>query len=185
MSPTRLKAPNVKLPAEYEAETQRQPQGMDRRRFLNYTGWLGILGSLAVSLLGFLRFLFPRVLFEPPTQFKAGLPADYAVGAVDTRFVASQRVWIVREENGFYALSAICSHLGCTPAWLATENKFKCPCHGSGFRRTGVNFEGPAPRPLERVRIALADDGQLLIDKGKSFRQEKGEWSSPDAFLNT
>ncbi|OGL60025.1 MAG: Rieske (2Fe-2S) protein [Candidatus Tectomicrobia bacterium RIFCSPLOWO2_12_FULL_69_37] len=184
MSPTRLKAPNVKLPAEYEAETQRQPQGMDRRRFLNYTGWLGILGSLAVSLLGFLRFLFPRVLFEPPTQFKAGLPADYAVGAVDTRFVASQRVWIIREENGFYALSAICTHLGCTPAWLATENKFKCPCHGSGFRRTGVNFEGPAPRPLERVRIALADDGQLLIDKGKSFRQEKGEWSSSDAFLN-
>ena len=184
MSPTRLKAPNVKLPAEYEAETQRQPQGMDRRRFLNYTGWLGILGSLAVSLLGFLRFLFPRVLFEPPTQFKAGLPADYAVGAVDTRFVASQRVWIIREENGFYALSAICTHLGCTPAWLATENKFKCPCHGSGFRRTGVNFEGPAPRPLERVRIALADDGHLLIDKGKSFRQEKGEWSSSDAFLN-
>ena len=184
MSPTRLKAPNVKLPAEYEAETQRQPQGMDRRRFLNYTGWLGILGSLAVSLLGFLRFLFPRVLFEPPTQFKAGLPADYAVGAVDTRFVASQRGWIIREENGFYALSAICTHLGCTPAWLATENKFKCPCHGSGFRRTGVNFEGPAPRPLERVRIALADDGQLLIDKGKSFRQEKGEWSSSDAFLN-
>src|SRR3972149_822579 len=179
MSPTRLKAPNVKLPAEYEAETQRQPQGMDRRRFLNYTGWLGVLGGPAVSPAGSLRFLFPRVLFEPPTQFKAGVPSDYSVGAVDTRFVASQRVWIVREENGFYALPAICTHLGCTPAWLATDNKFKCPCHGSGFRRTGVNFEGPAPRSLERVKIALAAYGQLVIDKRVLFLSEKGEWTQP------
>ncbi|MEK6711660.1 MAG: ubiquinol-cytochrome c reductase iron-sulfur subunit [Nitrospinota bacterium] len=184
MSDTRLKSPGVKLPAEYEAESQRQPQGMDRRRFLNYTGWLGILGSLAVGLLGFLRFMFPRVLFEPPAQFKAGPPADYAVGTVDTRWVGPQRVWIVREEQGFYALSAICTHLGCTPAFLASENKFKCPCHGSGFRRSGVNFEGPAPRPLDRLKIALAEDGQIVIDKSRIFRQEKGEWSHPDAFLN-
>ena len=45
---------------------------------------------------------------------------------------------------------------------LSAENKFKCPCHGSGFRTTGINFEGPAPRPLERARIVLADDGQIL-----------------------
>jgi cytochrome b6-f complex iron-sulfur subunit len=66
---------------------------------------------------------------------------------------------------------------------LNAENKFKCPCHGSGFRRTGINFEGPAPRPLERVKIVLADDGQLAIDKSVLFRSEKGEWTKPEAFL--
>ena len=92
-------------------------------------------------------------------------------------------VWIVREPEGFYALIATCTHLGCTPNWLASENKFKCPCHGSGFYRTGVNFEGPAPRPLERARIVLAEDGQLLVDKSTKFQQEKGEWEKPEAFL--
>ncbi len=182
---TALKAPKIKLPAEYEAEARWKPSGMDRRRFMNWAGWLGVLGSLGVALLGFVRFLFPRVLFEPPAEFKAGSPADYAVGAVDTRWVISQRVWIIREEQGFYSLLAVCTHLGCTPKWLASENKFKCPCHGSGFYKSGVNFEGPAPRPLERVKIVLAEDGQILIDKGTTFRQEKGEWSKPGAYLTT
>ncbi|MFQ5824245.1 MAG: ubiquinol-cytochrome c reductase iron-sulfur subunit, partial [bacterium] len=78
---------------------------------------------------------------------------------------------------------AQCTHLGCTPRWLEAENKYKCPCHGSGFTREGVNFEGPAPRPLERVRITLAEDGQLLIDKSIKFREEKEEWGRPDSFL--
>jgi cytochrome b6-f complex iron-sulfur subunit len=180
---TRLKAPPVKLPADYEEEAKEIKPFIDRRRFMNYTGWLGVLGSIGISLLGFLRFMFPRVLFEPPTEFKAGKPADYAVGVVDTRYVNSERVWIIREQNGFYALSAICTHLGCTPKYLGSEDKFKCPCHGSGFRRSGVNFEGPAPRPLERLKIGLAEDGQLLIDKGKLFRHEKGEWGASGSFL--
>ncbi len=179
----RLKSPELKLPAEYEAEAKSQPVFMDRRRFLNYSGWVGILGSLSVALLGFLRFLFPRVLFEPPTAFKAGPPSDYVPGTVDTRYTLSHRVWIVREPEYFYALSAICTHLGCTPRWLPSEDKFKCPCHGSGFKRSGVNFEGPAPRPLERFKITLAEDGQILVERGKNFRQEKGEWDNPDAKL--
>ncbi|MBT3435954.1 MAG: Rieske 2Fe-2S domain-containing protein [Nitrospinaceae bacterium] len=157
---------------------------MDRRRFMNWTGWVGILGSLWIGMLGFLRFLFPRVLFEPPTNFKAGPPSAFAVGSVDTRFVGSQRVWIIREDKGFYALSAICTHLGCTPNWLRAENKFKCPCHGSGFWRSGINFEGPAPRPLERFKIVLAEDGQILVDKTGVFRQERGQWGDPEAYLN-
>ena len=171
----------IQLPQEM---VKPSPEGMDRRRFMNWTAWVGVLGSLAVGLLGFLRFLFPRVLFEPPAVFKAGQAEEYIAGTVDERFKQSQRVWIVREEGGFYALLAVCTHLGCTPNWLPQENKFKCPCHGSGFYRNGVNFEGPAPRPLERLKIVLAEDGQILIDKSKSFRQEKGEWSSPDAYLN-
>jgi len=173
--------PRIQL--QMPREMARHPEGMDRRRFMNWAGWLGVLGSLGVALLGFLRFLFPRVLFEPSPVFKGGSPGDYAVGTVDTRWVGSQRVFLVREGEGFYALLAICTHLGCTPKWLASEDKFKCPCHGSGFFRSGVNFEGPAPRPLERLKIVLAEDGQILVDKSVSFRQEKGQWGNPGAYL--
>jgi len=123
------------------------------------------------------------VLFTPPSTFKAGLPTDYAIGEVSEKFKKDQRVWIIRTEVGLYALFAKCTHLGCTPRWLAAENKFKCPCHGSGFYKTGVNFEGPAPRPLERLRITRAEDGQLLIDKSVKYLYEKGEWTKPGAFL--
>ena len=92
-------------------------------------------------------------------------------------------VWIVRNEEGIYALSTVCTHLGCTPNWLEVEQKYKCPCHGSGFRKTGINFEGPAPRPLERHAIYLADDGQIVIDKTKRYKWEKGEWETEDSFL--
>ena len=70
-----------------------------------------------------------------------------------------------------------------TPNWLPVESKFKCPCHGSGFRMTGIHFEGPAPRPLERFKISLANDGQILVDKTKSYKWEKGEWENPESFL--
>ena len=86
-------------------------------------------------------------------------------------------------QQQIYALKTVCTHLGCTPNWLEAEQKFKCPCHGSGFYKDGVNFEGPAPRPLERLKIALSDDGQILIDRKIKFLYEKGEWSKPDCFL--
>jgi cytochrome b6-f complex iron-sulfur subunit len=127
--------------------------------------------------------MFPRILYEPPSAFKAGLPEEYLVGEVSEKYKDDYRVWIIREAEGFYALSAICTHLGCTPRWLEVDNKFKCPCHGSGYRRSGVNFEGPAPRPLERLKISLSDDGQILIDRNIKFRFENGDWIKPDAYL--
>lgn len=154
-----------------------------RRNFLALAGWGAVLSFLGIATLGWVRYMFPRVLFEPPSTFKAGYPTDYVVGEVSNKYKASKRVWIVRTEEGFYALLAICTHLGCTPRWLAGENKFKCPCHGSGFTKEGINFEGPAPRPLERVKITLSDDGQLLVDKSVKYRQELGQWHDPGAFL--
>ena len=129
------------------------------------------------------RFLFPNLTYEPPLQFKAGTPEEFATGRVDERFKERNGSWIVRNELGIYALSTTCTHLGCTPNWLEAEQKFKCPCHGSGFRKTGINFEGPAPRPLERFKIGLADDGQILVDKSVKFQGEKGEWANPESFL--
>jgi cytochrome b6-f complex iron-sulfur subunit len=154
-----------------------------RRNVLGIGGWLGILGALQAGAGAMLLLLFPRALFEPPTAFKIGAPSTFNVGEVSERFMKDYRVWIIREETGFYALSGICTHLGCTPRWLGPENKFKCPCHGSGFRRDGTNFEGPAPRPLERLKIVRADDGQLQVDKAVKFRKELGEWTKPGSYV--
>ncbi len=158
---------------------------MTRRNFLSTLGvaWTAFAAACGAGAIATGRFMFPNVLFEPPQSFKAGMPDEFITGTVDNRFKETFGVFVVRNEEGIYALKAVCTHLGCTPNWLDAENKFKCPCHGSGFYRTGVNFEGPAPRPLERYRIVLAEDGQIIIDKTKSFAYEKGEWTSPDSFL--
>jgi len=157
-------------------------------------GWMGLAwGAFTASTAGCLaasgRFMFPNVLNEPPQQFTIGFPDEYGEG-VDERWKDRFGVWVVRtpfdsyhEDSGFYALLVTCTHLGCTPNWLSAERKFKCPCHGSGFRPTGINFEGPAPRPLERVRIVLAEDGQIMIDKAQKFQEELGQWADPEAFL--
>jgi cytochrome b6-f complex iron-sulfur subunit len=144
--------------------------------------WTAMTASLLGMTLGTVRFLFPNVLSEPPSKFKVGFPADYEDGKVIDRF-KDQGTWVVRHQGIIYALSTTCTHLGCTPNWLEGERKFKCPCHGSGFHITGVNFEGPAPRPLERWAISLADDGQLLVDKGRKFQKELGQWENPDSFI--
>lgn len=155
---------------------------MNRRNVFTFAGWLAFFGFLTTATLGFLRYLFPRVLFEPPTAFRAGRPDDYVIGEVDSRWMDLYRVWIVRTRTGLYALRAICTHLGCTPRWLEIERQFKCPCHGSGFTIEGINFEGPAPRPLERLHITM-EAGEIIIDRGIRYRQELGEWALPGAFL--
>jgi cytochrome b6-f complex iron-sulfur subunit len=151
--------------------------------------WGAFAAASAATLAATGRFMFPNVLNEPPQQFKAGFPNEYGMG-VDERWKEKFGIWIVRTPedleqhvSGFYALITVCTHLGCTPNYLSAENKFKCPCHGSGYRLTGVNFEGPAPRPLERARIVASDDGQILVDKSRHFQYELGQWKDPEAFL--
>jgi cytochrome b6-f complex iron-sulfur subunit len=96
-------------------------------------------------------------------------------------------VWVVNSEfdgiQQIVAIKSVCTHLGCTPNWLEAEQKFKCPCHGSGFYKDGINFEGPAPRPLERYAIRLAGDGQLEVDKAKTFQEQLGQWSDSASFV--
>ena len=166
----------------------------DTSPLLSRRAWLGLAwgtfsAASAAALAATGRFMFPNVLNEPPQQFKAGLPSEYGTG-VDERWKDKYGIWIVKtadddilHESGFYALITVCTHLGCTPNYLAAENKFKCPCHGSGYHLSGVNFEGPTPRPLERARIVLADDGQILIDKSHHYQEELGQWTESDAFL--
>ncbi|MDB4859460.1 Rieske 2Fe-2S domain-containing protein [Candidatus Marinimicrobia bacterium] len=158
---------------------------IDRKSFLTTlsVAWVAFAAATGGFLTVLIRFLFPNVLFEPPQSFKIGFPEDFEPGRVDLRFKKEYNVWIVRDDEKITALSTVCTHLGCTPNWQETERKFKCPCHGSGFRATGINFEGPAPRPLERFKIALANDGQIMVDKTKMFKYEKGEWNREESFL--
>jgi cytochrome b6-f complex iron-sulfur subunit len=146
-----------------------------RRDLFSAAGWAAVFVATMTAIMGFMRYMFPRVLFEPPTTFRAGVPSEYALGAVNEKFMKDQRVWIVRQEDGnFFTVSGICTHLGCTPSWFAIDGKFKCPCHGSGFYRDGTNYEGPAPRPLDRFRISLDAEGRLVVDKAVVFRMAPG-----------
>ncbi|MBX3432890.1 MAG: ubiquinol-cytochrome c reductase iron-sulfur subunit [Pirellulales bacterium] len=160
--------------------------GQDRRGFLA-TGFWALGGVSALWSLLAVRFLFPNVLREPPSRFKVGFPDEYPTGLVTEKFKAQYGVWMVNTEyNGqpqIVALKTVCTHLGCTPNWLEAEQKYKCPCHGSGFYKDGINFEGPAPRPLERYAIRVADDGQIEVDKSRTFQEEMGQWSDPACFI--
>ena len=163
------------------------PETMDRRTFLKILvlGWAAFAAVVAGFGTMLVRYLFPNVLFEPKQTFTAGFVSDYTVGEVSERFKKKYAVWIVRDSEKLYALSTVCTHLGCTPNWLPNDNKFKCPCHGSGYYKTGVNFEGPAPRPLERFKISLSPDGEIVVDKTVKFQYEKGQWSDPNSFILT
>ena|ERR1700686_5034430 len=149
--------------------------------------WTTFTLSMIGMTLGTVRFMFPNVLSEPPSTFKAGAVSDYEENKVDDKFKEIGS-WVIRSKDAsnrdiIYALSTTCTHLGCTPNWLESEKKFKCPCHGSGFKISGVNFEGPAPRPLERYAIKKTDDGQIVVDKSRKFQKEIGQWDDPDSYI--
>ena len=197
--------PKLTVPPLPEKPAYARPQsaaasvgGEGRRGFLATVAGVFVGSSLAVGftslavtnllwVLGLARIMFPNILTEPPTQFKVGFPDELAPGQVETKYKAQFGVWVVRSEYDgvpqIYALQSVCTHLGCTPNWLEGEQKFKCPCHGSGFYKDGVNFEGPAPRPLERFAIRVADDGQLEVDKSRKFKEEVGQWSDSSSFV--
>jgi len=150
--------------------------------------WVFLGGATLAAVGAMARFFFPNVLVEPPTKFKIGPASDYPLGTVSTKWKATRGVWIVHTDqydgrNLIYALSTVCTHLGCTPSWLEGEQKYKCPCHGSGFYVDGINFEGPAPRPLERMGIRVAEDGMLEVDKSVKFQQEMGQWDDGASYV--
>ena len=159
-------------------------QSLNRREFFSYlsVAWIAFTAASAGLLSLAFRFSFPNVNFEPPMDFIAGFPSEYDNG-VDERWKEIFGVWIVKTEGQLFALSNICTHLGCIPNWLPAELKFKCPCHGSGYYMNGINFEGPAPRPLERYKIALNSEGKMKVDKTKIYHQEKGQWDNPQSFI--
>lgn len=184
------------LPPKPPAKPPAKPAAKgDTRRFFLLSiiggwiniGWVTMSAALLGMTLGTIRFLFPNVLSEPPSTFKAGFANSYEEGKVEDKY-KELGSWVIlgRDDSNrriIYALSTTCTHLGCTPNWLEGDKKFKCPCHGSGFKISGVNFEGPAPRPLERYAIKKTEDGQLLVDKSRKFQKELGQWEDPDSYI--
>jgi cytochrome b6-f complex iron-sulfur subunit len=154
-----------------------------RRRIV----WACIWGYLGVNFLMFLRFFFPRALYEPNTIFTIGYPSDFNLG-IDQRFLMTNRSWVVREPDRIFVIYAKCTHLGCTPEWKSAENKFKCPCHGSGYDSEGVNFEGPAPRPMDRAFIQLDPTGKIVVDTSRLYvndpRAGVNHFNDTGAYLN-
>jgi cytochrome b6-f complex iron-sulfur subunit len=178
--------------AKSGAEKPSKTEVAERRAFLFgisalALGFTFLAATLGAWTLGTVRFMFPNILREPPSRFLVGTPDKFPPGQVEERFKAQFGVWIVNAEyNGeqqIVALKSVCTHLGCTPNWLEAEQKFKCPCHGSGFYKDGINFEGPAPRPLERYAISLAANGEIEVDKSRIFQEEMGQWSDPTSYI--
>lgn len=141
-----------------------------RRRLV----WSTVAAFLTAWFIAFFRFFLPRTLFEPATSFKIGYPEEYGLG-VDTKWQQKYRIWVDRTPDRLFVIYAKCTHLGCTPDWKASENKFKCPCHGSGYDSEGINFEGPAPRPMDRAHLEVSPDGQILVDVSKLYQWPKGQ----------
>lgn len=154
-----------------------------RRRIV----WASVTGFLVTSFLMFLRFFLPRAIFEPSSVIRIGFSNDYGIG-IDEKYKMTNRIWIDRTSDRLFVIFARCTHLGCTPDWKSSENKFKCPCHGSGYDSEGINFEGPAPRPMDRCHVELDAEGQIVVDASRLYKQPKGErseFNDPGAFIQT
>jgi cytochrome b6-f complex iron-sulfur subunit len=163
-------------------ESTSEPKVNKMRRWIV---WSSVATFLITDFLMFVRFFLPRSILEPSSVFRIGPPGDYALG-VDTKWQQQYRIWVTKTSDRLFVIYARCTHLGCTPDWKASENKFKCPCHGSGYDSEGINFEGPAPRPMDRAKVALDAEGQVVVDTGKLFDWQKGgvnHFDDKDAFI--
>jgi cytochrome b6-f complex iron-sulfur subunit len=172
----------VAKPAGAVVESTPEPAVNKMRRRIV---WSSVVIFLVTDFLMFLRFFLPRSITEPPSRFKVGFPSDYALG-VDTKWQQQYRIWVDKTSDRIFVIYARCTHLGCTPDWKASENKFKCPCHGSGYDSEAINFEGPAPRPMDRAQVELDAEGQIVVDIAKLYKWPKGEkneFNDPGAYI--
>jgi menaquinol-cytochrome c reductase iron-sulfur subunit len=157
----------------------------DRREFFVKLGIGGGLAALAAQGIASMRSLVPNVSYDAPTTVKLGMPNDFPEGM---KFLPDQRLFIFRAGNTFHAVSAVCTHLGCTvraealpqPETRPVEgvplkmtHQFLCPCHGSKYSGDGGNVSGPAPRPLAWYELSVApEDGQLVVDLARSVERD-------------
>ncbi|HMG76283.1 MAG TPA: Rieske 2Fe-2S domain-containing protein [Pyrinomonadaceae bacterium] len=180
-APKVVARPAGKPPAVVVESVPDPPVNKKRRRII----WLSVTAFLTTCFLMFIRFFLPRSITEPASTFKVGFPGDYALG-VDTKYQQQYRIWVDKTSDRLFVVYARCTHLGCTPDWKASENKFKCPCHGSGYDSEAINFEGPAPRPMDRAYVELDAEGQIKVDVSRLFKWPKGErneFNDPGAYI--
>ena len=146
--------------------------GTSRRRLLFGFGWTGLGLLLAASLSGLLRFVWPRVSARPSRTVVVGFPEDFRPGQVV--YDQGHNLFIIRDDQGFVALSARCTHLGCNVVWNVDHNIFLCPCHGGKYDRQGHNLEGPPPRPLDQFAMRMDRRGFLVVDQDRIIKRGPG-----------
>lgn len=141
---------------------------VSRREFFVKLG----LGSLAIAGAGTAvfayQFLSPNVLFEPSPIINAGKPQSYPLDSVTLD--ANSGIYLIHSQEGFFSLSAVCTHLGCLTAWKPELGMIACPCHGSKFKQDGEKIEGPAPKPLPWLKTWVSDEGDLMVDRSTTVR---------------
>lgn len=163
--------PQPSLAQANAAEQNSESPVVSRRYFLEAIGGSAVGMVLAGSAVLTGQFLSPNALREPSLRFKAGPVENFPPDTVTLS--KEQKVFIVRAKEGyFYAVSAVCTHLGCIAQWKSEEGIVACPCHGSKFDSEGRVLEGPAPRPLQRFAMALDEQGVLVVDKGVIVGEE-------------
>jgi cytochrome b6-f complex iron-sulfur subunit len=144
---------------------------LNRRRFIKFgTTSLAVVG-LGACVFG-VEYLSPNVLYEPSPVVNAGKPEHYPLESVTLDLRAS--IFVVHGKEGFYALSAVCTHLGCLCVWKQDGGVIACPCHGSSFQRDGSVIAGPAPRPLPWLKMWLGEDGSLMVDRSTQVAADNG-----------
>lgn len=175
-----------RIKAEILAEdSDAAPGKTSRRSFLSKLGIGATLAALAGQTYAFLRSLKPNVLYEEAQRFKVGAPDQFGEGG---KFLEDKRVFVFRQGKTFYAISAACTHLGCTVRMqklnqpkkvkvrgreFEEQSEFHCPCHGSKYYGDGTNYAGPAPRPLDYFKLEVSpDDGQLVVDMSQKVGQD-------------
>lgn len=140
----------------------------NRREFFVKLG----LGSLSIAAAGTTvfayQFLSPSVLYEPSPVVNAGKPESYPMDSVTLD--VNSGIYVIHAKEGFFALGAVCTHLGCLTAWKPELGIIACPCHGSKFERTGQKIAGPAPKPLPWLRVWMSDEGELMVDRSANIR---------------
>ena len=157
----------------------------DRREFLVRLGIGGGIAALGAQAIASLRSLVPNVSYDAPTTVKLGTPFDFPDGM---KFLPDERLFVFREGKTFHAVSAVCTHLGCTVRAealpqvetktvegkpLRMTHRFLCPCHGSKYGGDGTNVAGPAPRPLAWYHLSVsAEDGQLVVDLARAVDRD-------------
>ena len=152
------------MPLEDDLSMSLGDEELERRKLLAMVG----AGALAVAGFGTavtsLRFLEPSVVFEEDTRVGVGRPEDIAPGTV--LVLPKHKLYVIRTAAGFYALSSVCTHLGCMTRYVPENAQLACPCHGSRFSLEGKVTAGPAPRPLRRLQMTI-ERGILVVDSSK------------------
>ncbi|HSC28844.1 MAG TPA: Rieske 2Fe-2S domain-containing protein [Vicinamibacterales bacterium] len=136
------------------------PEPMPRRDFLGLASMWATAAAALFAVVGMLRLPKTAVLASPSRRFRVALPASLAEGEA---FVPPGRsVALYRDAAGIYAISTVCTHLGCIVR--PTAAGFECPCHGSRFAADGAVVKGPAPTALAWKKVVLSGD-TCIVDE--------------------